>query len=93
MKNKVTQTFVVENENGLHARPSSSFVKKATGFQSQIRVEKESGEIADGKSVLGLMCLGAGKGSVLTVTAEGDDAHEAIYALSSLFKNKFGESS
>lgn len=89
--NKVTQEFIVENELGLHARPSSSLVKKASEFQSHIEIATEDGEVVDGKSILGLMLLGAGKGTKLKVTAEGDDATEAIYALGSLFKDKFGE--
>lgn len=89
--NTVTQEFIVENELGLHARPSSSLVKKANGFQSQISIATEDGEVIDGKSILGLMLLGAGKGTKLKITAEGDDATEAIYALGGLFKDKFGE--
>jgi len=91
MANRVSNEFIVENENGLHARPSASFVKKANEFQSYIKVVNENGEIADGKSILGLMCLVAGPGSKLVVSAEGDDAEEAVFALGTLFKNKFGE--
>lgn len=89
--NKVTKEFIVENENGLHARPSSSLVKKASEFQSHIEIATEDGEVIDGKSILGLLILGATKGTKLKITAEGNDAVEAIYALGSLFKNKFGE--
>lgn len=92
MANRVSEEFVIENENGLHARPSASFVKKANEFQSHIQVVNENGEIADGKSIMGLMCLAAGPGAKVTVSAEGDDAEEAVFALGSLFKNKFGES-
>ena len=88
---KVTQVFIVKNENGLHARPSSSFVKKASEFKSNIEVSTETGKTVDGKSILGLMLLEASKGTKLKITAEGNDAKEAIYALSTLFKNKFGE--
>ena len=89
--NKVTQEFIVENELGLHARPSSSLVKKVNEFQSHIEISTEDGEVVDGKSILGLMLLGAAKGTKLKITAEGNDATEAIYALDTLFKNKFGE--
>ena len=89
--NKVTQEFIVENEQGLHARPSSSIVKKAGEFQSHIKISTEDGEVVDGKSILGLMLLGASKGTKLKVTAEGNDAIEAIYALGDLFRDKFGE--
>lgn len=89
--NKVTQMFTVENELGLHARPSASIIKKASEFQSHIEIVTEDGEVVDGKSILGIMLLGAEKGTELKITAEGNDAEEAIYALGSLFKNKFGE--
>jgi phosphocarrier protein HPr len=89
--NKVTQEFIVENELGLHARPSSSVVRKANEFQSHIEIATENGEVVDGKSIFGLMLLGAGKGTKLKITAEGNDAKEAIYALGNLFKEKFGE--
>ena len=91
--NKVTKLFIIENENGLHARPSASFVRKATEFQSQIEVYKEGcDEHVNGKSVLGLITLSASKGTKLWVSAEGADAEEAIFALEYLFNNKFGES-
>ncbi len=91
MTEKVTREFTVENENGLHARPSCSLVKKANEYQSHIEVCNEDGDIVNGKSVIGIMCLGVGKGSTIKITAEGTDAHEAIYALGELFKDKFGE--
>jgi phosphocarrier protein len=91
MNNTVTQEFIVENEQGLHARPSASFVKKANEFDSDIEVVSENGEIANGKSIISLLCLTAGKGSKLTITAQGSDAKEAIYALGYLFKTKFNE--
>lgn len=91
MNTVVTRQFTVENELGLHARPSASFVKKANEFQSQITVENESGESVNGKSIIGLMCLSANKGSRLTISAKGKDAEQAVFALGCLFKNKFGE--
>lgn len=91
MMTKVTKEFIVRNENGLHARPSASFVKKANEFQSHIEVTNENGETVDGKSIIGLLCLSASVGSKLKVTAEGQDAEKAIYAIETLFKNKFGE--
>lgn len=89
---KVIREFTVENENGLHARPSASLVKKASEFQSHIQMINEEGEIVDGKSIMGVLCLCAGQGKKIQVVAEGEDATEAVYALGALFKNKFGES-
>ena len=92
MTTKVTQEFTVENESGLHARPSASIVKKASEFQSHIELCTEDGETVDGKSIMGIMCLGVGRGTKIKITAEGDDAREAVYALGALFRDKFGES-
>lgn len=93
MNTKVTKEFIIENEHGLHARPSASFVKKANEYQSRIEIALDNeNKIINGKSIMELMCLSAEKGTKLTVTAEGVDAEDAIYALSSLFENKFGES-
>jgi phosphocarrier protein HPr len=87
---KITKEFTVENESGLHARPSASFVKQTSKFKSSIEVFKGD-ETVDGKSILGLMCLAAGKGSKLKIVADGVDAEDAIYAISALFNSKFGE--
>lgn len=92
MIQRVTQEFVVENKNGIHARPSASLVKKANEYQSHIELCNEDGETVNCKSILEIMCLGAANGDKLKVTAEGKDAKEAIFALGELFKNKFGES-
>lgn len=92
MAKKVIGEFIVENESGLHIRPTSSLVKKANEFQSHIELCVEDGDPVDGKSIFGILCLGIGCGSKVKVTAKGTDAKEAVYALGSLFKNKFGES-
>ena len=75
---------------GLHARPSASFVKTANEFDSDISVENDELKV-NGKSIMGLMMLGAGRGSKLKITAEGNDAFDAIKSLELLVNNKFGE--
>ncbi len=80
----------MKNQLGLHARPASMFVKMATRFKSDILVEKE-GEEVNGKSIMGLMMLAAGPGSILTVTAEGSDATEAVDDLEALVNRNFEE--
>ena len=86
------QSLVVEiqNELGLHARPSASFVKTANEFKSHIFVEKD-GEMVDGKSIMGLLILNACQGTKLTIHADGPDAKDAIKGLGQLVNNKFGE--
>ncbi|MCH7228298.1 HPr family phosphocarrier protein [Haloferula sp. A504] len=82
--------FTIQNKLGIHARPAAQFVKMASRFSAEIRVEKD-GEEVDGKSIMGLMMLAAGHGSVITVAAEGDDADQALAALAELVERKFEE--
>lgn len=85
-----TREFKILNKLGIHARPAAQFVKTASGFGCEIRVEKD-GEEVDGKSIMGLMMLAAGHGSVITVTAEGADAEAALSAIERLVARKFEE--
>jgi phosphocarrier protein len=82
--------FTILNKLGIHARPAAQFVKTANRFQSDIYVEKD-GEEVDGKSIMGLMMLAAGHGSVISVNAEGSDAEAALVALGDLIGRKFEE--
>lgn len=82
--------FTIQNKLGIHARPAAQFVKMASRFSAEIRVEKD-GEEVDGKSIMGLMMLAAGHGSVITVAAEGEDADQALEALAGLVERKFEE--
>ena len=71
---------------GLHARPAALFVQQATGFSSAIRVT--CGErTADGKSILGVLQLGASAGSTVEIHAEGEDAEEAVEALAAFIRS------
>ena len=85
-----TREFTVTNKLGIHARPAAQFVKTASQFSCDIQVEKDD-EAADGKSIMGLMMLAAGNGSVLSITAEGDGAEAALDALGSLIERNFEE--
>lgn len=87
---KVAQLFVLANELGLHVRSASLFVKTVSRFDSKITVSRD-GHVGDGKSVLGLLMLGAGKGAALEVTADGVDAEEAMAAIRELVAGGFGE--
>ena len=80
--------LTIQNEEGLHARPAAKFVKLASQFSSEIWVEKDGEEI-NGKSIMGLMMLAAAKGAVIKVTADGDDADEAISKISALVNSGF----
>ena len=90
-KNMVVEKDIkIINKLGFHARAAANFVKTAENFSSKISVSKD-GIYADGKSILGLLTLGASKGTVITVKVNGDDSEKALKALEDLINNKFGE--
>ena len=86
----VTKELTIINKLGIHARPAAQFVKLASSFDADIVVEKD-GEEVDGKSILGLMMLAVGHGSKITVTAEGKDEQQALYAVGNVGGRKFEE--
>ena len=77
---KHTMTFVIDSQQGLHARPAADLVFAARAFRAHI-VFSGNGISANAKSILSLLLLGAAKGTELTVTAEGDDAADALLAI------------
>lgn len=80
----------VTNKLGFHLRAVAVFVKQSEKFKSAIKVI--NGDVtADGKSIMGLMTLIATQGSIIEIRGEGQDAREAVNALSKIVKNKFGE--
>jgi phosphocarrier protein len=86
----ITRTLVLENRLGLHARPSALLVKRVQEFRAQVQVACE-GELANGRSILGLLSLAAGYGSKLTFTVSGPDAASAMEAIQRLFDTNFEE--
>ncbi|MEC8824234.1 MAG: HPr family phosphocarrier protein [Verrucomicrobiota bacterium] len=80
--------LTIPNDEGLHARPAAKFVKLASRFSCEIWVEKDDEEI-NGKSIMGLMMLAAAQGAVIKVSAEGDDAEEAISKITELVNSGF----
>ena len=86
----VSQSVKIQNLKGLHARATSAFVKVADSFESEITVKKQDLTV-NGKSIMGLLMLGAPLGETIIISAEGSDAEEAIRALIQLVNNKFGE--
>lgn len=85
-----TQEVTVNNEVGLHARPATYFIQKASEFKSGIWVEKEERRV-NAKSLLGVLSLGIVKGTTITLIADGPDAKEAVEALAQLVDNQLGE--
>lgn len=80
--------FTITNKLGIHARPAAQFVKTANSFSAEVVVEKDEEEV-DGKSIMGLMMLAAGHGSVLKVTTEGEEAQASLDALGALIARDF----
>lgn len=85
-----SEEFQIINKLGLHARAAVLFIKAANAFQSQITVLKDGVEV-NGKSIMGILMLGATQGSAITVTAKGADAKKAVTELGRLIDSKFGE--
>ncbi len=82
--------IVIPNKLGLHARAAAKFVNLASQFRSEITLTR-NGQDVNGKSIMGIMMLAAGKGSKLRLTAAGADEHSALEALRALIDNRFGE--
>jgi phosphocarrier protein len=80
----------IVNKLGLHARAAAKFVTTASGFSSNIDIEKD-GQKVNGKSIMGVMMLAASRGTRLTILADGKDEREAIDSLERLIEEKFGE--
>ena len=86
----LSRTIEIINKLGLHARAAAKFVKLASSFESLIEIERK-GRRVNGKSIMGVMMLAAGKGSQVTIYADGDDAKESINQLEQLINNRFDE--
>lgn len=87
---KVAIEVVVNNCEGLHARPAMQFVDVANKFGANVVVYRET-DAVDGKSVMQMITLGAAMGTTLKIEADGDDAPAALESLKKLFDEKFGE--
>ena len=87
---KIQKEVTILNKLGLHARPAAMFVRAANKHRAEIWVEKD-GEQVNGKSILGLMMLGASQGSKLRIRIEGPDAYEAIREIERLIQSWFDE--
>lgn len=88
----LTRVVTIVNTKGLHARASAKFVQCAVKFDARVSVKKD-GNAVSGSSIMGLMMLGAGIGSELSIAATGRQAQAALDALADLVANKFGEDS
>jgi phosphocarrier protein HPr len=82
--------FQIINKKGLHARATAKFVQCASSFDADLTVTR-CGETVGATSIMGILTLGAGIGSTITVIAKGREAREALTALETLVADRFGE--
>lgn len=83
----VRKKIIVKNKQGLHARPAALFVQIANKYDARITLRRGSEEV-NGKSIMGILMLGAEKGSTITVEADGHDAHLALVDLEKIIESE-----
>ena len=86
----LTKELIVQNKMGIHARPAAMIVRITNKFKADVFVEKDEEQV-NGKSIMGLMMLAAGKGSRVKFIASGEDAAQMLTELEQLFERKFDE--
>lgn len=87
---QLSKELLVQNKMGIHARPAAMIVRITNKFKAEVFVEKE-GEQVNGKSIMGLMMLAAGRGSKVKFLVSGPDAEQMLTELEALFAKKFDE--
>ena len=84
------KALIVQNKMGIHARPAAMIVRITNKFKAEVFVEKDEEQV-NGKSIMGLMMLAAGKSSKVKFIATGDDAAAMLGEIEALFARKFDE--
>ena len=85
-----TREFIVQNKMGVHARPAAMIVRITNKFKADVFVEKDDEQV-NGKSIMGLMMLAAGKDSKVKFIVTGDDAPAMLAEIEAVFFRKFDE--
>ena len=80
----------ITNDLGIHARPAGMIANTASRFVCDIKIIKDKMEV-NAKSIMGIMTLAAGKGTVITIVTNGADQVQALEAIHQLFLKKFAE--
>jgi len=86
----IVKELTIINKLGMHARAAAKFVNLASNFESEVELAKGSRKV-NGKSIMGVMMLAAGRGSIVILHAEGNDENEAVHQLEALINRRFGE--
>ena len=86
----IRREFTIANRLGLHARPSAQLTQVASRFAAEVWISRD-GRRVNAKSIMGVMMLAAGQGTVVTVDADGPDEQAALDAVGALIDSGFGE--
>jgi phosphocarrier protein len=86
----IKTTVTIINKLGLHARAASRLVNCASGFASDVWISRGTREV-NGKSIMGVLTLAAGRGTELGLRVDGSDEAEAVAAITQLIGDYFGE--
>jgi len=84
---KIEKELTVANKKGLHARPAALFVSLVEKYDVTVTLSKTD-DIVNGKSIMGILMLGATEGTVLKITVEGQQATEAMTAFEQFFSKQ-----
>jgi phosphocarrier protein len=84
---KIEKELVVANKKGMHARPAAIFVGLADKYDVTVTLAKGS-EVVNGKSIMGILMLGAVEGTVLKITVEGKEATAATAEFERFFSKQ-----
>jgi phosphocarrier protein HPr len=87
---KVVKKLEITNKLGLHARAAALLVQTVNKFAAQVTFSKD-GQVADGRSIMGVLTLAATQGSKVQVEASGEDAERVVRAIEKLFDSRFNE--
>ena len=87
---KVSKRLEIKNKLGLHARAAALLVRTVHQFTAEVKVSN-NGQVVNGRSIIGVLTLGAAKGSKVRVEARGRDAEEVVNAIEDLIEKKFHE--
>jgi phosphotransferase system HPr (HPr) family protein len=89
----IEKKYILDNEEGLHARPATILANKSMQFKCNLKMLKNDNQdkVYQPKSILSVMSMGAAKGDQITIITDGEDEKEASEVLESLFKNGFKE--
>jgi phosphocarrier protein HPr len=89
-KSEANGRFTIVNQLGLHARAATKLVQLASKFPCDVEIVRED-QVANGKSVMGVLLLCGSIGTVVDVRAHGERAEECVSAIGELIANRFGE--